>query len=52
MNWRVVVRPEAGVDVEEAAAWYDSRDQDFTLVPKVSEALWERAALPKLCFAG
>jgi len=25
MSWRVVVRPEAGVDVAEAAAWYDSQ---------------------------
>ncbi len=25
MNWRVVVRPEAGDDVAEAAAWYDTR---------------------------
>lgn len=25
MSWRVIVRPEAGGDVEEAAAWYDAR---------------------------
>ncbi|MSU61882.1 MAG: hypothetical protein EXS31_05715 [Pedosphaera sp.] len=25
MNWRVVVRPEAGDDVKEAAAWYDTQ---------------------------
>ena len=25
MSWRVVVRPEAGEDVIEAAAWYDTR---------------------------
>ncbi len=25
MSWRVVVRPEAGDDVVEAAAWYDER---------------------------
>lgn len=25
MSWRVVVRPEAGEDVAEAAAWYDTR---------------------------
>ncbi|MEW6303154.1 MAG: type II toxin-antitoxin system RelE/ParE family toxin [Verrucomicrobiota bacterium] len=24
MNWRVVVRPEAGDDVAQAAAWYDT----------------------------
>ena len=24
MSWRVVVRPEAGADVAEAAAWYDT----------------------------
>ena len=25
MNWRVVVRPEVRADLDEAAAWYDSR---------------------------
>jgi plasmid stabilization system protein ParE len=25
MSWRVVVRPEAGDDMTEAAAWYDVR---------------------------
>ncbi len=25
MSWRVVVRPEAGDDVAEAAAWYDDK---------------------------
>jgi toxin ParE1/3/4 len=25
MNWRVVVRPAAGDDVIEAAAWYDAK---------------------------
>lgn len=25
MSWQVVVRPEAGDDVEAAAAWYDGR---------------------------
>ena len=27
MSWTVVVRPEAGDDVTEAAAWYDERQQ-------------------------
>lgn len=27
MNWRVVVRPEAGEDVADAAAWYDTRQE-------------------------
>jgi toxin ParE1/3/4 len=27
MSWKVVVRPEAGDDVTEAAAWYDERQQ-------------------------
>jgi hypothetical protein len=25
MSWAIVVRPEAGDDVMEAAAWYDQR---------------------------
>ncbi|TAL00504.1 MAG: type II toxin-antitoxin system RelE/ParE family toxin [Verrucomicrobia bacterium] len=44
MNWRVVVRPEAGDDVEEAATWYDERQpglgSDFTEeILKVFDAL-------------
>ena len=29
MSWRVVVRPEAGADVLEAAAWYDARQPNL-----------------------
>ena len=27
MSWRVVVRPEAGDDIVQAADWYDARDE-------------------------
>jgi hypothetical protein len=29
MSWKVVVRPEAGADVLEAAAWYDAKQENL-----------------------
>ena len=50
MNWRVVVRPETGEDVEEAAAWYDGRcaglgDEFVQEVLAVFDALAENPLL-------
>lgn len=50
MNWQVVVRPETGDDVQEAAAWYDERQPglggDFVEeVLKVFSALAENPLL-------
>ena len=46
MRWRVVVRPEAGDDLVEAAKWYDSRreglgDEFIEEVLQILDALVE-----------
>ena len=50
MSWRVVVRTEAGDDVQEAAAWYDTRrdglgDEFVEEVLAVFDALAENPLL-------
>lgn len=50
MSWRVLVRPEAGEDVEGAAAWYDNRrdglgDEFVEEVLAVYDALAENPLL-------
>jgi plasmid stabilization system protein ParE len=50
MRWRVVVRAEAGDDVQEAAAWYDARrdglgDEFVEEVLAVFDALAENPLL-------
>lgn len=50
MEWRVVVRPEAGEDMIEVAKWYDSRqeglgDQFVGEVLRIFDALAENPRL-------
>lgn len=48
MSWKLEFRPEVEVDVQEAAAWYERREQGLgsEFVEEIIRAWHEIAALP------